>query len=162
MASSASHGSLAQKSYKLMSRDSQNVAKIKKAVYELQKKIGDPTKRFGKKDAANFVMKVFKQCDITSQNEDLEEVFDKFIRSNEKEIGADNLAEFSLRCYKSCQFKRSSSRRKSESKSDALLEKQAEYEKTAARIWRECDQKKINALDKIQAFQFLNRSLKAC
>lgn len=31
--------------------------------------------------------------------------------------------------------------------------------KIAARIWRECDIKKINALDKIFAFSFLNRTL---
>jgi hypothetical protein len=32
--------------------------------------------------------------------------------------------------------------------------------KIAKRIWRECDLKKINALDKIFAFRFINRTLK--
>jgi hypothetical protein len=49
-----------------MSRDSQNVGKIKKAVSELQKRIVDPSKLFGKKDAVNFVQKVFKSLEITS------------------------------------------------------------------------------------------------
>lgn len=123
MASSASHGSLAQKSFKLMSRDSQNVGKIKKAVSELQKRIVDTSKLFGKKDAVNFVQKVFKSLEIPSQTEEFEEIFDKIIKENESGIGTENLAEFAVRCYKCCQFKRSSSRRKSESKSDALIEK---------------------------------------
>jgi hypothetical protein len=35
MASSASHGSLAQKSFKLMSKDSQNIVRLKKTAFEL-------------------------------------------------------------------------------------------------------------------------------
>jgi hypothetical protein len=56
MASSASHGSLAQKSFKLMSKDSQNVARIKKAVFELQKKFED-TNNLGKRMPSTLSLK---------------------------------------------------------------------------------------------------------
>ena len=89
MASSASNGSLAQKSFKLVSRDSQNVTKLKRTVFELMKKVGGQMQSLGKKDAVGFVTKVFRLCEIPFSTDDFEEIFDKINKKNGKEIGTD-------------------------------------------------------------------------
>ena len=72
--------------------------------------------------------KVFRLCEIPFSTNDFEEIFDKINKKNGKEIGTDQLTELALKCYKSEQLKRNSSRRKSESKSESKNEKQAEIE----------------------------------
>lgn len=72
--------------------------------------------------------KVFRLCEIPFSTDDFEEIYDKINKKNGKEIGTDQLTELALKCYKSEKLKRNSSQRKSVSKSESKIEKQAEFE----------------------------------